>query len=164
MEMKKQAKEKLTGVILFALSLVYLLSCWKLKIGTVKNPGPGFIPVVIGILLLICTAAYLIRVFAARPGEKAAPQEIAGEKNYRAVVGIIAGTVIYPFILEPLKFIAATTALAFAMLLLLKPKKPVFSFLLALSLAVGCFLIFSRLLGMVLPSGFMEDFLFQVGG
>ena len=50
------------------------------------------------------------------------------------------------------------------MLALLKPSRSLFSFFLALGMAVGSFLVFSRFLGVALPSGFLEDFLFRIGG
>jgi hypothetical protein len=49
------------------------------------------------------------------------------------------------------------------MLVLLKPSRTLFSFFLALGMAVGSFLIFSFLLGVALPSGFLEDLLFRIG-
>lgn len=165
MEGKSRRKDKVTAVILFGFSLFYFISCLRLKLGTAKNPGPAFIPVAIGGLLLLCTALYLIRVFGAKsPGaERGGPAAEEG-KNYRAIIGIIACTVVYPFILETLKFTVSTLTVAFVMLVLLKPQRPVSSFFLALGMAVATFLVFSRLLGVALPSGFLEDFLFRIGG
>ena len=161
---KSHRKEKITAVILFGFSLFYLFSSVGLKLGTAKNPGPGLIPVVIGSILLLCTTFYLARVFWAKLPERETGDKAAGEeKNYRAIYGILACTTVYPFILETLKFTLSTLAVTLAMLVLLKPQRPLFSFLLALGMAVGSFLIFSRLLGVALPSGLLEDLLFRIG-
>jgi len=154
----------MTAVIIFGFSLFYFLSSWHLKLGTAKNPGPGFIPVVIGSLLLLCTAFYLRRVFGTKFSERKTGDIAAeGGKNYRAIYGILACTTAYPFILEILKFLVSTLTVASVMLVLLKPQRPVFSFFLALGMAVASFLIFSRLLGVALPSGFLEELLFRIG-
>jgi len=165
MEGKDQRKDKITGAVMFGVSLVYLLGCWRLKMGTIKYPGPGFFPLVLGSLLLICTTIYLIRVFRTKVAEGKREEETAPEgKNYRAIFGLLACTAVYPFILEPLKFIASTLSVAFVMFVLLKPRRRLFSFFLAVAISVGSFLIFSPLLGVALPSGFLENLLFRFGG
>jgi len=165
MESKSRRNEKITAFVLFGFSLFYFLSSWRMKIGTTRNPGPGFIPVITGSLLLFCTAAYLIRVLRPKPGagkeEKAVPR---GEKNYLAIFGILGCTLAYPFLLEYGKFIVSTFAVAYVMLVLLKPSRSLLAFFLALGMAVGSFLIFSLLLGVALPSGFLEELLFRIGG
>jgi len=165
MEGKSRRYEKITAFVLFGFSLFYFLSSGRMKMGTPRNPGPGFIPLIVGSLLLLFTAAYLIRVLRPKPGgrkeAKAAPR---GEKNYRAIFGILGCTLVFPFLLEYGKFIVSTFAVAYVMLVLLKPSRSLFPFFLALGMAVGSFLIFSLLLGVALPSGFLEEFLFRIGG
>jgi hypothetical protein len=165
MEGKSGRYEKITAWVLFGFSLVYFLGSLRMKMGTTRNPGPGFIPLITGSLLLLCTAAYLFRVLRAKPGgreeAKAAPR---GEKNYLAIFGILGCTLAYPFLLEYGKFIVSTFAVAYVMLVLLKPSRSLFPFFLALGMAVGSFLIFSLLLGVALPSGFLEELLFRIGG
>ena len=165
MEGKNRRYEKITAFILFGFSLFYFLSSLGMKMGTTRNPSPGFIPLITGSLLLLCTAAYLIRVLRPKPGgreEAKAPPR--GGKNYLAIFGILGCTLAYPFLLEYGKFIASTFAVAYIMLVLLKPSRSLFPFFLALGMAVGSFLIFSLLLGVALPSGFLEELLFRIGG
>jgi hypothetical protein len=114
---------------------------------------------------VILTAVYLIRVFAKKlPQEGLGKETAEAGRNYRAIFGILACTIAYPLILESLKFLVSTFAAAFAMLYLLKPQRPILAFILALVLAIGSFVIFSRLLGVALPSGFLETLLFRIGG
>ena len=162
---KPNRAQKIISLVLFGFSLFYLISSLKYRMGTHKIMGPGFLPLVIGILLVVCTAFHLIRVFVGsrreREAGEAAPEE---GSNYRAVIGILVCTTAYPLILEYLKFVTSTFIVGLAMLLLLKPKSIIFSFLLSLGMALGCFLLFSRLFGVALPSGPFEDLLFRIGG
>jgi putative tricarboxylic transport membrane protein len=133
--------------------------------GTAQNPGPGLIPMAIGILLVILTAVYLLRIFRSEVLPEATGKETAeGAKNYRRILGILACTVAYPLILENLNFLISTFAVSFAMLFLLKPQRPIWAAILALVLAVGSFVVFARLLNVAFPSGFLETLLFRIGG
>lgn len=61
-----QRNQRITAVMLFGFSLFYLISSFWLKLGTARKPGPGLVPVIIGIILLVFTTLYLIRVFGAQ--------------------------------------------------------------------------------------------------
>jgi len=165
MEGKSQVSEKITAAILLVFSLLYFLKGLSLQMGTPRNPGPGFIPVVIGVLLVASTGFYLVRVFHAKGLEGEEKKTSVGEKkNYAAILGITGCAVLFPLLLETLKFLVTTFAVSFLMLSLLKPKKWAFAFFLAAGMSVSSFLIFSRLLGVALPMGFLEIFLFRIGG
>jgi hypothetical protein len=131
--------------------------------GTLKNMGPGFFPLVIGSLLLVCTTTHLILLFREKPLNveinKTTPVK---DKNFMAIIGLLVCTTAYPLMLEPLNFIISTLIIGFAMLILLKPRSVIFSFFLSLGMAVGCFLIFTRLFGVALPSGPVEELLFLI--
>ncbi len=165
MQIHASRNQKITAFILFGFSLLYFFSSLRLKLGTFRNPGPGLIPVGIGGLLLLCSGIYLARSLRVKPPEKMQQEQSPrGEKNFLAIAGILGCTLAYPFLLGYGKFIFSTFAVAYVMLVLLKPSKSLFSFFLALGMAVGFFLIFSLLLGVALPSGFLEDLLFRMRG
>jgi putative tricarboxylic transport membrane protein len=165
MEGRSRIDEKITAVILFGFSLLYFFKGLSLQVGVPKNPGPGFIPVITGILLVSCTGFYVVRVFRNRDPEGKREKTSEDEKkNYVAMLGITACAVLFPLILETLKFLMTTFAVSFFMFLVLKPKKRAFAFFLAAGMSVASFLIFSRLLGVALPMGFLETFFFRLGG
>jgi len=165
MEGRSRVNEKITAAILLVFSLLYFFKGLSLQVGVPKNPGPGFIPFIIGILLVSCTGFYIVRVFRkgdlGGKGEKTSEDE---KKNYVAILGITACAVLFPLILETLKFLITTFVVSFFMFLALKPKKRAFALFLAAGMSVASFLIFSRLLGVALPMGFLETFFFRLGG
>jgi len=160
---KTYRKQFIISVALFGFSLFYFLSTLHLKMGTPRNMGPGFVPAMLGVLLLASTAFHLIRVYRALPSGEETERSPEEAKNYWAVAGILVCTAAFPLILETVKFIGSTSIVGFAMLLLWKPRNLLFSFLLSLGMAVGCFLLFSRFFGVALPSGFLEQLLFRIG-
>lgn len=163
MDRKTYRNQILISLALFGFSLFYFLSSLHLKMGTPRNMGPGFVPAMLGVLLLASTAFHLIRVYRARPSGEAAESPPEEAKSYWAVAGILACTAAFPLILETVKFVASTFIVCFAMLLLWKPRNFLFSFLFSLGMAVGCFFLFSRFFGVALPSGFLEGLLFRIG-
>jgi putative tricarboxylic transport membrane protein len=169
MEGNSQRNKRITAVVLFGFSLFYLISSFWYKMGTIRKPGPGLVPMTIGATLFVLTTLYLIQVFGARfSGTEEKSVSLEEGKNYRAIrrtiYGMLGCTVVYPFILEPLSFVLSTSAVAFFMLFIMKPQRPIFSLFLALAMAIGSFLMFSRFLGVALPSGFLEELLFRIGG
>jgi putative tricarboxylic transport membrane protein len=161
---KRDRQRTLAAAALLGFAVVYFQSALRLDRGTSSNPGPGLVPAAIGGLLLACTAIHLIGVLRSRSGEVEGAASIPpAAGNRRAVVGILAATVVFPLILEPLKFVVATTVVAFVMLVLLNPRRPAFSLGLAVGMAVASFVIFSRLLGVALPGGPVEHLLLRIG-
>ena len=160
-----QRNEKIIAGILVGFSVLYLVSSFRLEIGNLRNPGPGFIAVWIGFFLTLSTGVYLFRVIRKNPPREKVADAVDGKrKNYRAIAGIIACGIVYPLILETLKFLVSTFAVTFFMLYLLKPQKLLFSIFLALAMVIVSFMTFSRLLGVGLPMGPLEIFLFHIGG
>ena len=165
MEGRSRVNEKITAAILLVFSLLYFFKGLSLQVGVPKNPGPGFIPFIIGILLVSCTGFYIVRVFRkgdlGGKGEKTSEDE---KKNYVAILGITACAILFPLILETLKFLMTTFVVSFFMFLALRPRKRAFALFLAAGMSVSSFLIFSRLLGVALPMGSLETFFFRIGG
>lgn len=163
MEGNGRRKETIVALALLGFSALYLVSSFRLEIGNPRNPGPGFFPIVMGALLAVCTGIYVMRVIRKRTqGEKSGPPP-AG-KNYRALAAIIGSGIFYPLILGTLKFLVSTFVVTFIMLYMMKPQRFFSSIFLALAMAIASFMIFSRLLGVGLPMGPIEIFLFNIGG
>ena len=157
-------KEKITASVLWAFSFIYLYGCLRLKLGTVKNPGPGFIPALVAILLLLCTGTYFYKVFKGKRTEREITEKTTErEVNYRVVFGIVGSIVFYIVLLGYLKFIVTMLITVFLMLVLLRFKTLTFSFLTAIGITVISFVVFARLLGVALPSGILEELIFRIG-
>ncbi len=63
----------------------------------------------------------------------------------------MAATLVYPFLLNYLGFILATTAVVYVMLAILGFRNPLRGLLLALALTVFCFIVFAVYLGVACP-------------
>ncbi len=158
-------QEVVTAVGFLIFSALYLGFALRLKVGTAGNPGPGFLPIVIGALLSVCSVILLLRLFRNKSNTAAdIPVPAASPGNYRSIAGIFACTLGYPFVLDMAGFFVSTMGVVFIMFLLLNPRRPLAAFGLAMGLAGVSFLVFPILLGVAFPFGRIDEFLYHLFG
>jgi hypothetical protein len=158
-------KEKSVALGLFAISVLYAAGCLKLKLGDFRQPGPGLFPSLIAAVLLLSAGVYLYRVFKNK-GDDDEPGQSEGlsQKDLRTLGGLCVCIFAYPALLAGLDFIPATFCILFGMLLILKFRSWPVSLVVSLFTALLCFIVFAMLLGVALPSGAMEMFLYKLKG
>ena len=155
--------ELVAASALLVFSVAYTLSSLGLRIGRISNPGPGLMPLLLGLALTTCAIVYLIRQFRIRSGggESSSAESSGGWTAHRIPLSIVAAVAAYPFLLAWLGFLVATTMVVCAILLLLRFKTPSWSLLVGIVMTVLCYLLFARVLGVVLPPGPLEALLSQ---
>ncbi len=159
------SKDRITALALFGFSIAYLVASWQLKVGTLRKPGPGFLPVIIAACLLVCAGIHLWRVMARPAAGGKAPEKACGTKEkLRLVGGLTACVLAYPFLLMMVDFVAATFAACLAMLTILRYKTMPARLLVSAAMAVICFVSFAMLLAVAVPSGPIETFFFRLRG
>ena len=141
------------GLIGLALGGFVIWSGLKLKLGTINDPGSGFVLFYTGILM--CLFALTIIVSAVTEGGPSFASRWEGARWTKPLT-IIACLTAFSFALEPLGFLLSAIPL---MLLLLRAIDPV-RWTLAIPLAVlaplGVWWVLKRALLIQLPSGIFE--------
>src|ERR1700704_334774 len=141
------------GLIGLALGVFVIWSSFKLKIGSIHDPGSGYVLFYTGILM--CLFAATIIVAAVTEGGPTFGSRWEGARWTKPAV-IIACLIAFSFALEPLGFLLSAIPL---MLLLLRAIDPV-RWTLALPLAflapLGVWWVLKRALLIQLPSGIFE--------
>ena len=139
--------DRVAGAALALGALVVVWESRKLPLGSLSNPGPAYVPVVLAALLFAFGVALLL------VGGGAAPLAAVGWSEWRHAVAIFAACAFAAWALERLGY-RATVILTLAFLLgVVEKKGVVFTLLFALALALGSFLLFDTLLRVVLPRG-----------
>lgn len=124
--------------------------------------GPEVMP--IGILVLLIVNAFILFIQAVygkgKPLSSVAPEAEAHSsgswlKKYQGVLLVLAGLVIYGFILVPIGFILATTFLIIYEARLLQSGKWIRNAVVGLGVGIGVYLIFVKLLNVMLPAGIL---------
>jgi putative tricarboxylic transport membrane protein len=146
---------RLAGAFLLAASVAILLAVTAIPgRGGYGTSGPRFVPLLVAIGLIALSALFLLRTFV-RPdtalAERSAEEDAA---THWATPGLIMVALLaYAFLLEPVGYPLATTAVFVAVARVLGSRATVRDVIAGLVLGFGLFTAFTQYLGVSLPGG-----------
>ena len=150
-------KERIVSAGILAFALAYLAGSLSLKVGTLAQPGAGLFPAIIAFFLLAVAAFHAWRTFRTT-GERTEGHSW----TELAPAGIAAALIVYPILLKGVNFLLSTFIVLFLLFRLLRFHTTLVSFLTALIATLVSFIIFAGLLGVVVPGGFVEEFILKI--
>ena len=138
---------------LVALGLYVAIEARSLGLWTTLGPGPGLLPLILGIALLGLTAAWIVQTVAARRrGADEAADPHVGERLDRPYsLGIVGGLILLAALMDLLGFQISMAVFLFVELIWLGRQKWWLAAVVALIGSVGTFVLFDRVLGVALP-------------
>lgn len=148
-----------SSLFLIVISVLFSLASFKIGIGKSREPGPGFLPLLTSLVLLLLSIIVLIKDLYVSDYDK-------GEKNpfspdhLRKPTGLIIILIGYILLLKFLGFLITTFLLIFMMLFVFDPNpKKIWKFIVIGVIAANLsFIVFYKWLQVQLPMGF-----FQIG-
>ena len=143
--------DRVAGVALALIGLFVvwesLLSVRKLPLGTIRTPGPAYVPVLLASLLIVFGVVIVI------VGGRARSVMSLDWSESRHAVGILIACALAAALFERLGFRITIAAVLFLLLSVLERKHVLFAAGFALALALGTFHLFDTLLRVPLPRG-----------
>lgn len=140
-----------TAVVLLVAGLAGVGQAWKLPLGTIETPGPGFFPFCLAGAFSIVMAVLVVRAVR-RPGtDDDAP--LMQRDRRRQVVLLMAALFVYAFVLEALGFVLATFLLMVVLFRVVEPQPWIVAVGGAGASAFLGHLVFRVWLGVRLPPG-----------
>lgn len=136
------------GCVALALSLGTCYGARAMPMGTVGNPGPGFLPFWIGVTLAMMSVALIVGSLA---GGRSSDAPVAGAR--RGVAGIAGGLLLYAAVLETVGYLVATFALLAALLVILGERRWPAGLAFAALATAATWAMFGVWLGVPLPAG-----------
>jgi putative tricarboxylic transport membrane protein len=140
-------RDRLAGAILFMLGLAAAWEARKLPLGSLADPGPGYWPLLIAVVLAVSG------LLVALPGNSAVAVRAMAWPEARHALLIIAGAAAAALLLERMGYRLTVFGLAVFFLGVVERKPPVSALAVSLGLAFGSFYLFSTLLKVPLPPG-----------
>ncbi len=141
--------DRLSSFVLVLFALLAVHEARRLRLGTLTNPGPGFVPLCLAVALALVALLLLWRALRepATPGPPAEPGE-----RWKPVASLIA-LAAYTFALEPLGFVLATAGLLFFFFRVLDGQRWWIALASAVVVSALSYLIFAGALHVRLPEG-----------
>ncbi len=138
------------GLVGLALGIFVIWAGLKLKIGSINDPGSGFVLFYTG--LLMCVFAFTIIVSAVTEGGPSVASLWAGTRWTKplVVVGCLSA---FAFLFEPLGFLLASIPLLLLLLRVIDPVRWTLAIPLAVLVPLGVWWVLKRALLIQLPSG-----------
>ena len=138
------------GLVGLALGIFVIWAGQKLKIGSINDPGSGFVLFYTGILM--CLFACTIIVAAVTEGGPSVMSLWAGTRWTKPLVVIVC-LAVFSFLLQPLGFLLASIPLLLLLLRVIDPVRWTLAIPLAVLAPIGVWWVLKRALLIQLPTG-----------
>ncbi len=140
-------------LVLIAIGLYVAVESISLGLWTKLGPGPGLLPLVLGVALAGLSAVWLIQTVVERrrssgSAGRGEPEETL-DRPY--VIGVVGGLIVLAAVMELIGFQISMAIFLFAELTLLGRQKWWVSAAVALVGSIGVFVLFDRVLAVQLP-------------
>jgi hypothetical protein len=139
--------DRIAGGALVLLALAVIWESLSLPLGTFRQPGPSFIPILLALLLLFFGASLVLTGRAARSCSSLEWSE------WRHAVAILTAALFSVFALERLGYRLTVLLMLFFLAKVVGRRGWALSLAFASSLAFGSFFIFHTMLRVPLPQG-----------
>jgi hypothetical protein len=141
------------AIALAAFGAVTVALALQLPLGTLRLPGSGFFPLVLGALLMGLAALHAVHLFLAKPAQPAAaaPQPRFDDARRRVLlfIGVVAFSIA---LLQPAGYVASTVILMVGLLRVFGvawgPSTAI-----AAGSAIACYVLFVQWLRIPMPAG-----------
>ena len=147
--------DRISGAFWFVFGAFVTLESYRMGLGTLRRPGPGFLFFWAGILMAILSLIVLSRAWAHRRREAFPTKAIFGPIDFLKIALVSASVFFYAFFMERLGFIPVTLILLLFLLGVMERKKIAFTVLFSIAVTAAAYLIFEVLLHSQLPKGFL---------
>lgn len=141
----------LSSMIWFFMGLFIVLYAPQFDLGTLSEPGSGFMPFLAGGLMCIFSGITFFRTFLGKPGSI---EKIWGDIKFRQMIFVILALLIFAILLEKIGFLLSTFFLIFILIYSSKKHTIYLSLIVAGLTAILSYLLFETWLKSQLPRGF----------
>jgi hypothetical protein len=145
LQIRRALKDLLAGAVFIAFGLAFAFGALDYDIGTPLRMGPGYVPLVLGGLLVVLGAVIVVKGFVAGEGEP------VGDVPLRAVILIVAAFFIFGITVRGLGVVPSLFFTTFVAALARQRTSPLSALVIAIGLTAASVLIFIVLLRLRLP-------------
>lgn len=143
-----------SGLVLLLLAAVMIWGASGLPYGNVHNPGPGFFPLWLGLIMAGMAIGLIAQSTLTGKNAQTIGSILEADVRWGKVLLVLAALILYAFLMDYLGFLLVTFLLMVVLLRFIEPQpwKAVIGW--ALVGSVGSYLIFDVWMKLRLPKGF----------
>lgn len=146
--------DQLSGSVWFVFSLFSCYLSYKLGLGSLYQPGPGFVFFWTAIVVAVLSLIVVVKSFTEEPTEEKKVHFTAS--GVRKTVFVLLALFLYGLLLEWAGFIVMTLLLLIFLLRAIEKKTWLFTLLMSLTTTALSYLLFETALQSQLPKGLLE--------
>jgi len=148
--------EIVVGIVILLFGAITTLLSLRMSIGTFRMAGTGMFPLCLGILLMILSGAFTLRiVFQGKKEQIKKETSIESSESPRQLILFLGAMVLATLFFNPLGYPLTSFLLMVALLRVLGIKKWTLSLPLSFVTATVCYFLFVQWLQIPLPKGWM---------
>ena len=151
--------DRISGIFWFVFSAAICIESYRMGLGSLHQPGPGFLFFWTAAAMGILSVAVIVRAWTGRKGEE--PENaIFGKENALKIILVLLALFLYAFFMETLGFIPITLLLFIFLLGWIEKKKWALTIFVSIMVTAISYLVFEIWLKSQLPKGLFESLRF----
>ena len=151
--------DRISGIFWLIFAVFVSIESYRLGLGTLYHPGPGFLFFWAAIVLGIMSLIILVRAWRNKESEEDRIH-LFGKLNIRKMILVMISVLLYALLMEKFGFIPITFLLFIFLLGVVEKKKWFFTISTSVLVTGITYLIFEIWLKSQLPKGFLESLRF----
>ncbi len=152
--MKKD--EIIVGVVIFLFGGITVLLSLRMPIGTFRAAGTGMFPLILGILLMILSGAFILKIFfQGREGQVKKEASIESSESPIQLILFLGTMALATLFFNRLGYPLTSFLLLVALLRILGVKRWGLNILISVVTAVGSYFLFVKWLNIPMPKGWI---------
>jgi putative tricarboxylic transport membrane protein len=147
--------DRISGLFWLLFSLFVSYESYRLGLGSVYQPGPGFLFFWTGIVVALLAIAVIVRSFALKAADEEKKEDATGKRYGTKVVLVLVALFLYALLMEWLGFLIVTLLLFVFLLGIIEKKRWWFAIAVSLAVTIAAYLLFEVGLQSQLPKGLL---------
>jgi putative tricarboxylic transport membrane protein len=148
--------EIIVGVVIFLFGGITALLSLRMPIGTFRMPGTGMFPLFLGILLMILSGAFILKIFfQGREGQVKKEASIESSESPIQLILFLGTMALATLFFDRLGYPLTSFLLLVALLRILGVKRWGLNILISVVTAVGSYFLFVKWLDIPMPKGWI---------
>jgi putative tricarboxylic transport membrane protein len=147
-------KDILSSLFWMAVGFGVCYGGYDLELGTLHDPGSGFMFFWVGVIVIGLSLAVLVKAIRMKADQKEI-RPLRGEIRWKKILSVLAALVLYAYVFTYLGFILSTVLLLLFLFKAVEPQKWSWAVLGAVISTLTAYGVFQLWLGSQLPRGFL---------